>query len=146
MNSIAILAALGAGLMGLIRIFRTDAVQSMLPQEYRWERWSALAQGGFVFGLSFAGALATALSQGIPIAAALSAAVLVALQAMGFNSATKNIGYGQTLAAVSKDTTYQPSALRDAISIALPINTELLQKIALSRNGNGVAEKEGPRG
>ena len=138
MNTAAILAALGAALMAFVRVFRTQTVQSILPAEYRWERWPALAQVGFVFCLSLAGALATALSQGTPIAAALGAAITAALAAMGLNSATKSIGHDMTTAAVGKDFNYQPSALRDALSIALPINQEILAAVAMSRNGAGV--------
>jgi hypothetical protein len=130
MNTAALLALIGTGLMATVRLFRTQAVQSVLPEQYRWERWPALMQIAFVFGLSLAGALATSLSQGTPVTAALGAAFTAALAAMGINSATKNIGHDMTLSAVEKDLNYKPSALRDVLSIALPLNQDLLDAVS----------------
>lgn len=131
----ALLAAIGGALMTFVRLFRTDAIQTLIPQQYRWERWHALYQLAFVFGLSLAGATITALSTGLALGSALEAGIVVGLAAMGWNTATKSVGEQMTINAVAKDTTYKPSALRDALSIALPVNRDLLTKVALSRAG-----------
>ena len=92
MNQAALLAAIGAGLMGLIKIVRTDAVQAALPEPLRWASWSKITQVGFVFAVSLAGSVATALSEGVALDLALSMGMTAALAAMGFNTAAKNVG------------------------------------------------------
>lgn len=130
MNTAAILLLIGTALTGVVRMWRSDAIQSSLPLLLQWERWPALYRIGFVLGLSLAGAIATALAQGTPITASLGDAVMAALAAMGINSATKNVGHDMTMAAVEKDVHYKPSALRDVLSIALPLNQDLLDAVS----------------
>ena len=92
MNHAALLAAIGTGLMGLIKLLRTETVQNALPFSLRWANWSKITQVGFVFGVSLAGSTITALSQGIAADVALSMGMTAALAAMGLNTAAKNVG------------------------------------------------------
>lgn len=128
MSYAAFLAGVGTILMALVRGFRSEAVQSLIPEQYRWRHWTPLAKLGFVFLLSLAGALATAVSQGTPVGQAFSAALTAALVAMGANASTKEVGSALTANAVAKDPDYQPSALRDVLSIALPVDKSILEK------------------
>lgn len=130
MNTAAILLLIGTALTGVVRMWRTDSVQAVLPSLLQWERWPALYRIGFVLGLSLAGAIATALAQGTPIVASLGDAVMAALAAMGINSATKSVGHDMTFNAVEKNAAYKPSVLRDVLSIALPLNQDLLDAVS----------------
>jgi hypothetical protein len=88
------LAALSVLIFGLVKVLRLKGVQAILAKispKLSWSSWPKWAAALFVFGLTFVGALLSALALGaawLPaLIAGVSAAVPAALGAMGVDAA-----------------------------------------------------------
>ncbi len=122
---LGVLGKISGGIWLGLNGFRDPRVQAILPPGLRWEAWPLGVKLGVVIGGSFVAATLAKVSEGTAILGALVAAASIAI-----NEVTRHLGYAQTAAAVGKDPSYKPSALREALSIALPINRELLKTTA----------------
>ncbi len=145
MNTTGLLALIGMGLMGFVRIIRTDRVQQALPASLKWDRLPVAWQFVLIFGLSIGGAVISAVSVGAPIAEAISAGFVAGATAMGLNHATIKIGQEMTARALDNNPGYTPSAARKAMSIALPIDRKLLNGHSIRSTIQGAFNGHDPK-
>lgn len=121
-------ALLGGGLMVLLRLYRTDVVQSLLPNRVRWSSLSPMAKFLLPVGCSLLAAL-------IAILGGASAPLVVpmALAAAGLSIAghhgTKALGEKLYESTLKKDPYYEPSKARMLMSLALPLPKPKLELI-----------------
>jgi len=81
--AVSIPAGLVALLWTVVQGYKSSLVDDKLPGPLKWSTWPRWAKSLFVFALSFLGAVATAMTGGLPWVTALTSAVGVALAAMG---------------------------------------------------------------
>lgn len=112
------MAAVVAG----IRIYRHPVVQGLLPVVAQWSRLKPWARIAIIFAASGLSAWVTGVMAGQSVVASLSAALITALGAIGGHKATKAVGHAQTAAAMKKDGSYAPGAVRSAMAVVLPVD------------------------
>lgn len=115
-------ASIGTGALLLLRIYRTSALQALLPKRARWEGLHPYAKVGLPFVVSFVGSLLLSLAGGGAVLSSLPAAFMAALGAIGLHHVTKAMGQAQTnMALKAEGPSYSPSPARRAFSIVVPL-------------------------
>jgi hypothetical protein len=115
-------AAIGTGVLLILRIYRTSALQALLPKRARWDSLHPYAKVGLPFAVSFVGSLLLSLAGGATVLSSLPAALMAALGAIGIHHATKAMGQAETNSQLKAlGPSYTPSPLRNAVSIIVPI-------------------------
>jgi len=135
-------AAVGATTL-LIRAYRTPTIQAALPLGVRWSRLPRIVRQLTVAVAAAATSWLASLASGQPPRAALVAALPVALGAIGAHKATKAAGHAHTRRALAVEgATYEPGAVRKAVSPVLPIchkRIDIMRRLHDQRNGDGEA-------
>lgn len=133
-------AALGALLMGLLRLLRLPLVQSILVSinpRLGWESWPQWAKMALPFILALGASLISALLAGGSWAVALTGAILAGLSAVTLHVGTKAAGSAIDGASVKANPEYQPSVLRKAVSPILPVDEKRLKDKLMNTFLNG---------
>ena len=128
-----------------LRVYRKPLIQAILPPQVRWNALPRVYHWLLVAAASGAASALTAVSTGMSWKAAVIAAVPVALGAMTGHETSKAIGHNHTASCIRKHgVTYEPGALRKALDIVVPLDSETL---AQTRNLNEAARRavEGAR-
>lgn len=123
-------ALLGGGLMFIVRLYRTDVVQNLLPNRVRWSSLSPMAKFLLPTGCSLLAAVVAILG-GASAPLVLPMALAAAGLSMAGHHATKAMGSKLYDMSLQKDPFYEPSKARALMGLALPIpkpKLELLDK------------------
>lgn len=124
-------AALGAVLVGLLRLLRLPLVQTLLAAinpKLSWNAWPTWAKWAMPFILALGGALIPALIAGGSWPVALAGAIAAGVSAIGMHEGTKAAGKALDNASMNRNSEYQPGPIRKAISPVLPVDKKLLKK------------------
>lgn len=115
-------SALGTGVLLVLRLYRTEFLQTLLPKRVRWDSLPPAMKVGIPFFVSFVGSLLLSLAGGATVLSSLPAALMAALGAIGLHHGTKALGQMATNSALKAEGPgYTPSPLRRAASIIVPL-------------------------
>lgn len=116
------IAACGTALMLLIRIYRLEFLQNLLPQRARWESFPPAAKLFLPFGLALLGSFLLSLAGGSTVLSSLAIAIPAAVVAISSHAATKYAGQSLTNSGLkTQGPLYQPSPFRNMASIVVPL-------------------------
>lgn len=119
-----------AAVVLLIRGFRSESVQSVLPVVAQWSRLKRWVQLLLVFCAALLASWVTALITGMAPAAALLFSIPTALTAIGGHKATKAAGHAMTRDSIRMDIGYKPGKIRAAVSPILPMDKKAMARAA----------------
>jgi hypothetical protein len=124
------IGAAGAALTFLLRLYRMDTVQGLLPQKAKWDSLPKWGKFLLPFLLSMGGASLAALGGGATWLAALIGGLTAGLASVGAHHGTKALGNKLITYKIKKDAFYEPTRLDKILSPLLPIPKEAYRKTA----------------
>jgi len=108
--TLGLLGAFSVLAYGLVRLWRLDFVQKILPAKLKWESWGKGLRFGLTFGLAFVGQLLAGLASGAKWYLAIAPAVAAGLGALGIRQIEKSsTGDGQAPAPVKMSEAVTPA-------------------------------------
>lgn len=123
-------AGLGALVAFVIRLVRTSPIQSglgKLSSKLLWSSWPRWVRWLIILVTSIASTMFSQVAGGLGWVEALMAAVPVAATAVAAHKGTEALGIGLHSKAVKANPSYEPSPLRKAATIIVPLDTDLLR-------------------
>lgn len=130
-----------------LRLYRKPQIQGLLPPTWQWKAMPLWMQWLVVFVCALVASWLGGIANGVPVWAALLAAVPVALGAICGHKVTKTLGHAHTDAQVEKHgLAYQPGSIRTALDLVFPLDHHKLgvnarlrkhaQRVQDNANGN----------
>lgn len=123
-NALGLLGAIAAALAGLVRLMRLPLVQRVLgafSPRLQWSAWPKGAKLAFVFGVSTACAVLTALAGQTPLSMpVIVAGIVVGLGAIASNEVTEAVG-----AVAAPVINKLPASIRAPVGLMFPVPKSL---------------------
>lgn len=110
------IAAIGAGLMVLLRIFRLPFLQGLLPAKAQWAAWPLWLKWVAPFALGFVGTLISGLAAKLALGSVVVAAVTSGVGAILLHHGTKFVGE----AVLPPQTPASQNPLKQALGLIVP--------------------------
>ncbi len=132
---LAVVGILGVIVSKALRIYRSDLIQSILPNRLQWDGLKTWVKYALPMGLSLVGAtlgaLVVAMGGGSLFSAAIGPALAVGVSAgfgaIGYHHGTKKVGKVIDGTMLTKDPGYKPGPLRKIVSAVAPISVDRLK-------------------
>ena len=135
-------------LMLSVRIYRTEAIQALVPSRAKWDNLPASFAKLLIFATATIGAMLGALLAGTSWAAALIAAIPIGLTAIGLHKGTQKAGdildtkiTPKIFRSSGLNPDYEPSPYRKAISLIVPLSGSLGGAIEPGKDGINYGSK-----
>lgn len=121
-----IIAAVAVAVMALVRIFRTDAIQGLLPDKGKWANWPTWAKIVAPFSVAAVGQLVMSLAVlKVSVPAAILAAFTTGVGAIVAHKGTKRVAKSMAKVAHKNGVRVR----KTPVDIVVPLSSEYMKQV-----------------